>query len=93
MPRSPNNSPATITRGARGGMSIPNEDAVLTIQAMIGRHIPYGVAIRESDFLVDNGIYIIQFYGEETTTICFFGKQYQQYALPLKGSVDYRFLD
>ena len=90
MPRSPNSTPATITRGLRDGMSIPNEDAMLAIQAMMERHIPYGVAIRESRFMYDDGIYIIQFYAEETTTICFFGRQYQKYDLPLKGSVDYR---
>lgn len=93
MPRSPNNSPATITRGARGGMAIPNEDAILVIQAMVERQIPYGIAIRESEYLNDNGIYIIQFYGDETTTVCFFGRQYKKYDLPLKGSVEYRFLD
>lgn len=89
MPRSPNSTPATITRGAKGGISIPNEDAILVIQVLLERHIPYGVTIRESDFLYDNGIYVIQFYAEETTTICFYGRQYKKYDLPLKGSVPY----
>lgn len=89
MPRSPNSSPATITRGLRSGISIPNDDAVLVIQAMLDRNIPYDVAIRESDFLYDNGIYSIQFYEKEKTIICFFGRQYQRYELPLKSSVPY----
>jgi hypothetical protein len=74
-------------------MSIPNDDAILVIQAMMERHIPYGVAIRESRFLYDDGIYVIQFYAEETTTICFFGRQYKKYDLPLEGSVPYHYLD